>query len=688
LSLAFLTTNCRTPGSKAGASGILTSGGNSQGLAFYEATRILNLKPEKSCRDFKAQVGITVTRRDGQAQAKAGRIRVLSDNPNNEIYIIYAGNEWGEKKTDADRLLPVANSPFFEGSIQDLKHGMEYRLLVNNKQLLDPAALLYTTPSYYKKIGDPRSTPFLNSVFWDFDRPEAYKMTTTSVDLRTEPLIIAESEVMELVRKWPRPGGGGQGPARLQDTYSFVASSGVIDELKRSGYNAVEFLPFNTSMDGEHWHYRYQVYGLFAPDSRYGDPDDFEKMMDAFNKAGIGVIMDAVVGHYPFKGNNGIRSLEPIGLHNWKKSDGKSLYGNVASPWGTNRYDYANPFVRRFLTDSIMTMMCRYGISGIRFDNLDGIRLYDGPGGGGPEFLKELVDDLRAYRPESILIAEMFFGYSPVMQRRDEGGYGINFRTHSDFFDFIKDNMLKNTEAVDMGRLRAALRNPWDWQEAARVQYITNHDEAANGRDGATGSYPAALIKGPNNTGWQYVEKKTIAFGSLAMLSGSAYLDMPQMRLLQQGSFNDDSAVDWSLLQLDSQKAVYQYFAALSNFIKSEPAFAFSNFHPNIENHIDTEFDQRIISLARFDKKTEKAVYAVINLGHKEASNYPIGINQSGVFRLVISSDSTAYNGSGRLEKKLPSGVLNAGITPFQGKTNSLTIPYVAPYSISVWESK
>lgn len=83
------------------------------------------------------------------------------------------------------------------------------------------------------------------------------------------------------------------------------------------------------------------------------------------------------------------------------------------SPWDTHRYDYANPHVRRFLIDSILHMMYRYGISGIRFDNYDGIRFEP----GGTEFLKQLAVEVRDYRPEALLIAEMFFADNKVMKR-------------------------------------------------------------------------------------------------------------------------------------------------------------------------------------------------------------------------------------------------------------------------------
>jgi 1,4-alpha-glucan branching enzyme len=684
LSLLFLDglTACRTPSRGAGSATLEGEGAADTALTRYEQTRIRGLAATKSCGSFQAQEGITVTRRDAQGKALEGKIRVLVDNPASEIFIVAGYNEWGAAKTEEDRLRRVDSSPYYEGKIRSLSHKMEYRLLVNGAQLLDPASPVYSTASFREENGHDPNPAYLNSVFWDFERPDAYRLGVSSVDLREKPLIIAEGEVMELARKWKANGPNGHtGPTKEHDTYRFVAESGLVGELASAGYNAVEFLPFNASMDGDHWHFRYQVYGLFAPDSRYGNPDEFAMMIDAFNRAGIAVIMDSVVGHYPYQGNEGLRALGPIGLHKWKKADGKAVFGQVASPWGTNRYDYANRYVRRFLTDSIVSMMCRYGISGIRFDNLDGIRLYEGPGGGGPEFLKELMTDVRAYRPESVLIAEMFFGYDGVMKRMDQGGFGVGFRTHSDYFDFLKDNMQKPTEQVDMGRLRTAIRGPYEWKEAPRVQYPTNHDEAANRRDGATGAYLASLLDGG---GAYYTERKTAVFGALTMLSGSAYLDMPQMRLLQTGSFNDNSAVEWSLKGQDRPKKVYKFFADLSKLVRDEPAFAFKNYDADIENHVDTSDGRRIISLRRKDQATGKTFYALVNLGHVGITNYQFGVDATGSFRLALDSDATAYGGSGQLETRLASGAVQAEGEPRHGKAKSMTVPYLAPYGVVV----
>lgn len=42
----------------------------------------------------------------------------------------------------------------------------------------------------------------------------------------------------------------------------------------------------------------YQLMGYFAPTSRFGDPRDFLRLIDAAHTAGLGVIMDWVPGQF------------------------------------------------------------------------------------------------------------------------------------------------------------------------------------------------------------------------------------------------------------------------------------------------------------------------------------------------------------------------------------------------------
>ena len=134
----------------------------------------------------------------------------------------------------------------------------------------------------------------------------------------------------------------------------------LVAYVKEMGFTHVELLPvMEHPFDGS---WGYQVVNFFAPSSRFGSPDEFRHLIDALHRAGIGVILDWVPGHFPKD------------AHGLARFDGTALYEHEDPrlgehrDWGTLIFNYGRNEVRNFLIANALFWLDQYHIDGLRVD--------------------------------------------------------------------------------------------------------------------------------------------------------------------------------------------------------------------------------------------------------------------------------------------------------------------------------
>ena len=142
---------------------------------------------------------------------------------------------------------------------------------------------------------------------------------------------------------------------------TFSAAAARLPYLKSLGITVIEVMPVG-DFPGR-WSWGYDGVLLFAPDSRYGRPDDFRAFVDKAHALGVAVLLDVVYNHFGPEGNY-LPLLAPAhtGLH--------------TTPWG-EAVDYGRrdaTSMRDFVLANVRMWIGEFHLDGLRVDAAHEIR--------------------------------------------------------------------------------------------------------------------------------------------------------------------------------------------------------------------------------------------------------------------------------------------------------------------------
>lgn len=159
---------------------------------------------------------------------------------------------------------------------------------------------------------------------------------------------------------------------------SFAAVREKLDHLVSLGVTAIELMPIADFPGARNWGYD-GVY-LFAPDGRYGSPEDLKALIDAAHARGLMVFLDVVYNHFGPEGNY---------LHIYAP---QFFTQRHVTPWGDAiNYDVQDStWVRQFFIHNTLYWLEEYHFDGLRFDAVHAIQ-----DDTQPDILTELAERVR-----------------------------------------------------------------------------------------------------------------------------------------------------------------------------------------------------------------------------------------------------------------------------------------------------
>jgi 1,4-alpha-glucan branching enzyme len=424
----------------------------------------------------------------------------------------------------------------------------------------------------------------------------------------------------------------------------------LVSYVTEMGFTHVELLPvMEHPFDGS---WGYQVVNFFAPSSRFGSPDEFRHLIDALHRAGIGVILDWVPGHFPKD------------AHGLARFDGTALYEHEDPrlgehrDWGTLIFNYGRNEVRNFLIANALFWLDQYHIDGLRVDAVASMLYLDYSRNAGEwvpnrfggrenleaiEFLKAFNTACYARHPGIMTIAEESTAWPGVSKPVYEGGLGFGFKWNMGWMN----DSLRYIARPPVHRKHHQGEITFSMLYAYHEHFILvlSHDEVVHGKGSLLNKMPgddwqkAANLRMFLSWMWAHPGKKLLFQGG----------EIGQWR-----EWDHASSIDWHLVEHQPHAGIQRLVRRLNEIYRSEPAlFALDDRSEGFEWVDFHDADNTVWSFLR---KTPSGVDAsdllvIVNATPVVRHGYRIGVPRAGSCQLILDSDGIEFGGSGALSR-------------------------------------
>ncbi|MGC1516920.1 MAG: 1,4-alpha-glucan branching protein GlgB [Maribacter sp.] len=437
-------------------------------------------------------------------------------------------------------------------------------------------------------------------------------------------------------------------------TYTEFADD-LVSYVKKMGYTHIEFMPIMEYPYDPSW--GYQLTGYFAPTSRFGSPEEFKLLVDAFHQNDIGVILDWVPSHFP-------EDAHGLGFF-----DGSNLYEHpdrrkgYHTDWKSLIFNYGRNEVRAFLISNALFWLDQFHIDGLRVDAVASMLYldYSREDGewepniyGGNEnleaisFLKELNEAVYSNFDGVQTIAEESTAFSGVSKKVEHGGLGFGMKwmmgwMHDTLQFFQKEPIYRRHHQNDL-----TFSMTYGFTEHFMLPF--SHDEVVYGKK--------SLVYRMPGDEWQRFANLRLLFGYMFTHPGTKLMFMGG-EFGQTAEWNFEQSLDWHLLQYEGHQGIQNFVKDLNHLYKNAPALYEKQFSPEGFQWIDySDHENSVLTYVRKGHDAENDLIIACNFTPVSRENYRIGIPKKGRIKEILNSDDTKYGGAGNLNAKIKSSTI------------------------------
>jgi 1,4-alpha-glucan branching enzyme len=423
----------------------------------------------------------------------------------------------------------------------------------------------------------------------------------------------------------------------------------LIDELvpyvADLGFSHVELMPIMQHPFGGSW--GYHVTSYFAPDSRFGDPDGFRRLVDRFHQAGVGVLLDWVPGHF---------ATDAWAL---PRFDGTPLYEDPNpqrgwhKEWGSHIFNFGRPEVRNFLYANALYWLEEFHADGLRVDGVASMLYLDYARADGEwspnihggnenleamQFLQEMNATVYKRVPGTTTIAEESTSWPGVTAPTSQDGLGFGFKWN---MGWMHDSL---------GYLkREPIHRAWHHNEltfgltyAFTENYVLplSHDEVVHGK--------GSLLRKMPGDRWQQLANLRAYLAFMWAHPGKQLLFMGG-EIGQESEWAESRELDWWLLDHPEHLGVHKLVKDLNAAYRDSPGIWSRENEPSSFQWVDAnDAGRNIFSFIRRGSSTgADDLVCVSNFSATPHADFRLGLPSAGEWHEVLNTDAGIYTGSG-----------------------------------------